>query len=114
MLFVFIVMCHVLKNVNQSDFAMFVVILKILLQIWFRKNRSLGTLAISLDTELLTLILQFIKNSDHIILCYLYLRINIFFGGGVGVGKGGGCEILENNTNNTVFLSLVEESLKIF
>ena len=33
MLFVFIVMCHVLKNVNQSDFAMFVVILKILLQI---------------------------------------------------------------------------------
>ena len=52
-------MCHVLWNVNQSYFALFVVTLKILLQIWFRKICSLVTLVIALAKELLTLILKF-------------------------------------------------------
>ena len=65
---VFIVMYHVLKNINQLDFALYVVILKILLQILFRRIRVLGTLVIAIVEELLTLILQFINISDQFIL----------------------------------------------
>ena len=65
---VFIVMYHVLKNINQLDFALYVVILKILHQILFRRIRVLGTLVIAIVEELLTLILQFINISDQFIL----------------------------------------------
>ena len=65
---VFIVMYHVLKNINQLDFALYVVILKILHQILFRRIRVLGTLVIAVVEELLTLILQFINISDQFIL----------------------------------------------
>ena len=65
---VFVVKCHVLKNINQLDFALYVVILKILLQILFRRIRVLGTLVIAIVEELLTLILQFINISDQFIL----------------------------------------------
>ena len=52
-------MCHVLKNVNQSYFALFVGTLKTLPQIWLKKICSLGTFVIALVKELLTLILKF-------------------------------------------------------
>ena len=78
----FILMCHVLRNVTQSSFALFVVMLKILLQIWFRKICLLGTLAIALAKELLSLILQFISISDQFIVSYLYSKLR--FGGGRG------------------------------
>ena len=69
-------MCLFKKNINQSDFALFVMILIILLQTRFRKILSLGTLAIALAKELLTLVIHFLNVSDQFILSYLYLRLN--------------------------------------
>ena len=65
-------MHHVLKNINQSDFVLFVATLKILLQIWCRKTHSPGTLVIGLAKELWTLILKFIlfSNSETIRIVY--------------------------------------------
>ena len=64
------------KNINQSDFALFVMTLIILLQAWFRKILSLGTLAIALAKELLTWVIHFLNISDQFIFSYLYLRLN--------------------------------------
>ena len=43
-------MRHVLKNVNQLDFALFIATLKVLLQAWCRKIYSPGALVINFDT----------------------------------------------------------------
>ena len=69
---------HVLINANQSDFALLVETLKMLLQILCRKIRSPGTLVIALAKKVITLILKFIHishpetNNESFTNCPLY------------------------------------------